>query len=97
MKTLTEFEWISGLKVNKEVIQLGVNRDNRIKLCTDLNLIWTHKFTALGITYDVQKMKEIADQNIETKLKEINKTITIWSCRNITPLGKITLIKSVLI
>ena len=66
MKTLSEFEWISGLKItgNKEkakVVQLGVNRDNRMKLCTYLNLIWNHKFTAVGITYDVQNMKEIAD------------------------------------
>ena len=43
MKTLLEFELISGLRVNKEktkVVQLGVKRDNRKKLCTDLNLIW---------------------------------------------------------
>ena len=64
MKTLSEFEWISGLKIIKEkakVVQLGVNRDNRMKLCTYLNLIWNHKSTALGITYDVQNMKEIAN------------------------------------
>ena len=100
MKTLTEFELISGLKVNKEktkVIQLGANRDNRMILCTDLNLMWNHKFTALGITYDVHNMKTITDQNIENKILEINKTIAIWSGRNITPVGKIILIKSILI
>ena len=58
MRTLLEFEKLSGLKVNKEktkVVQLGGRRDNRIELCTDLKLIWTQQFTALGITYDVQK------------------------------------------
>ena len=43
------------------------------------------------------KKNEIADQTIEIKIKEINKLITVWSGRNITPLGKITLIKSLLI
>ena len=100
METLTEFELVSGLKVNKEktkVIQLGANRDNRMNLCTDLNLMWNHKFTALGITYDVHNMTNIADQNIENKIIDINKTIVTWSGRNITPVGKITLIKSTLI
>ena len=97
MTTLVEFERISGLKVNKEknkVVQLGASGDNRMELCTDLNLIWSQKFPALGITYDVQNMNETADQNIVIKLKEINKLIMIWSGRNITPLGKTVLIKS---
>ena len=100
MKTLTEFELVSGLKVNKEktkVILLGANRDNRMKLCTDLNLMWSHKFTALGITYDIHNMKTITDQNINNKLVEINRTIAIWRGRNITPVGKIVLIKSTLV
>ena len=100
MRTLAEFERISGLKVNKEknkVVQLGADGDNRMKLCTDLNLIWSQKFTALGITYDVQNMNKISDQNIGIKLKEINKLIITWSGRNITPLGKIVLIKGLLI
>ena len=100
MKTLLEFELISGLKVNQEktkVIQLGANRDNRMNLCTELNMMWNHKFTALGITYDVNNMKTITDQNISNKLIEINKTIALWRGRNITPVGKIVLIKSTLI
>ena len=98
--TLKEFKRLSGLKINEDktkVIKIGVERDNRIQLCTDLNLIWTNKFTALGITYDIHNMKQIADQNIEIKMNEILKLIRAWSGRNITPLGKITLIKSLLI
>ena len=100
MRTLLEFEEISGLKINKEktkVVKIGVERDNRMKLCTDLNLIWTDQFTALGINYDVKNINLIADQNIEIKIKEIKKVIAVWSGRNITPLGRITLIKSLLI
>ena len=100
MRTLTEFEWLSGLKVNKEktkVVQLGGARDGRIKLCADLKLIWTNEFTALGITYNVSNLKNITDLNIEVKLKEINSLILAWSGRNITPLGRITITKSLLI
>ena len=100
MGTLWEFQMISGLKVNTEktkVIKIGGVGDNRIQMCTDLNLIWTQTFTALGITYNVQDIENITEQNIEIKKKEILKQIMIWNCRNITPLGKITLIKSFLI
>ena len=107
MRTLKEFELISGLKVNNEktkVVKIGGGggggggvRDNRINLCTDLNLMWTDKFTSLGITYNVKQMEQITEQNIEVKEKEIGKLINAWSGRNITPLGKITLIKSLLI
>ena len=100
METLLEFERMSGLKVNKEktkVVQIGGIGDNRIELCKDLRLMWTTQFTSLGITYDVQNMDKITDLNIESKIKEINRLITIWNGRNITPFGKITITKSLLI
>ena len=70
--TLVEFKRLSGLKINEEktkVVKIGAIRDNRTKLCEDFNLIWTNKFTALGITYNVLNMNEISEQNIESKMK----------------------------
>ena len=100
METLREFEIISGLKVNTEktnVVKIRDERDNRINLCTDLELIWTNKFTSLGITYDVQNMENITEQNINLKEKEIKKLINTWNGRNVTPLRKVILVKSLLI
>ena len=100
MGTLREFKKILGLRVNTEktkCIKIGVTGDNMMNLCTDLNLIWTHKFTSLGITYNVHEMDNITDRNIEQKEKEIFKLINTWKGRNITPIGKITIIKSLLI
>ena len=80
METLLEFQKISGLKVNTEktkVVKVGMKGDNR-KTCNDLNLEWTQTFTSLGITYDIQNMKEITDQNITNKVKEISKLIALW-------------------
>ena len=100
METLWEFQSISGLKVNTEktkVIQIGVLRDNRMRLCEDLNLIWSQKCTSLGINYDIENMENITDYNIDNKMKEIAILIITWSGRNITPIGKIAIIKSLLI
>ena len=38
----------------------------------------------------------ISDQNIDEKIKEIQKLIFIWNGRNLTPYGKIVIIKSLL-
>ena len=100
METLLEFQSISGLKVNTEktkVIQIGVIRDNRMRTCEDLKLIWSQKFTSLGINYDIENMENITDYNIENKIKVITKLIITWSGRNITPIGKVAIIKSLLI
>ena len=100
MQILKEFEQISGLKVNKEktkVAKLGVWRDSGTILCNDLHLDWTQKFTSLGINYDVNNLDEITDSNIEAKIGEIQRLITLWNARNLTPYGKIIVIKSLLI
>ena len=100
MQILKEFEQISGLKVNKEktkVAKLGVWRDSGTTLCNDLHLDWTQKFTSLGINYDVNNLDKITDLNIESKIGEIQRLITLWNARNLTPYGKIIVIKSLLI
>ena len=95
-----EFERVSGLKVNKEktkVVKIGGWGDNRITLCNDLKLDCTQKFTALGIAYDIDNFNKIADINIESKITDIQKLINLWKARNLTPYGKIVVIKSLCI
>ena len=100
MLILKDFELVSGLKVNKEknkVAKLGGWRDNGIIFCEDLNLDWTQQFTSLGILYEINNFNNITDLNIETKLEVIKKIIRLWNARNLTPYGKIMIIKSLLI
>ena len=100
MRILKEFELVSGLKVNKEktkVVKIGGWGDNRIILCKDLKLDWTQEFTALGITYNINNFNNIANLNIELKILDIQKQINLWNARNLTPYGKIIIIKSLLI
>ena len=100
MLVLSEFQSISGLKVNTEktkVIKIGDWGDNRTKLCTELNLEWTHTFDCLGVSYDIDNFDNISDQNVEKKKIDIKKIINLWNARYLTPLGKVTIIKSLLI
>ena len=48
--------------------------------------------------YDLMnKLNEITELNIQRKIGEIQQLIRIWSSRNLTPYGKVTIIKSLLI
>ena len=58
---------------------------------------WSQKFTSLDILYDINNFANISDQNINEKIKEIQKLMFIWNGRNLTPYGKIIIIKSLLI
>ena len=100
LSILREFENISGLRINKEktkVIKIGGWRGSRAKFCDELNLDWTNEFISLGIEYNVDDFNNIADLNINNKIKEIRKLTYIWNARNLTPYDKITIIKSLLI
>ena len=59
--------------------------------------IWVYEFTALGIEYNVLRMEDITNININNKLESMKKTINAWSCRNFTPVGRITIFKSLII
>ena len=100
MGILQEFYLISGLKINVDktkAIKFGVARDSGMNICDDLGLIWTKEFTSLGINYNIDKLDEITDLNIRPKLLEMEKLISLWKNRNLTLIGKITIIKTLLI
>ena len=74
MSVLHDFYLISGLKINVEktkAIKFGTLRDSGMNLCEDLELIWTRKFTSLGIEYDIDKLQLITDLHIKPKLIEM--------------------------
>ena len=92
---LNEFKELSGLKINLtkcKAIWIGSSRFSERKLCESLNLIWTNKFRLLGIDFD----SDLAcmDTNFRNKIEEIDKLYKCWLYRNLTPFGKITIIKS---
>ena len=69
MQVLNEFHEISGLQINVEktkVVKIGAWRDSRTIFCRDLELLWTNKFTSLGIQFDVNNMADITNMNIRS-------------------------------
>lgn len=58
--------------------------------------MWTTNFKLLGIQYDVD-LSKIIRMNYDKKLVKIKSTVEQWKKRNLTPIGKVTLIKSLII
>ena len=94
---LNSFESISGLKINytkTEGMWIGSSKNNNEK---PFGIKWSDEpVKALGVhfTYDQHLLKE---KNFIERLDSIKKLINIWSSRNLSIYGKITIIKSFLI
>ena len=92
-------EW-SGLKMNLEktkVVWIGKKKYSQDTMCVKWGLEWgSNRFTLLGIKYsvDLQGMETL---NFEPKFKKIERTMKSWSNKYLSPIGKITIIKSLII
>ena len=92
---LDEFRDISGLKINLgkcKAVWIGRNRFSNLVLCPDLKLIWSDTFTLLGIEFDSDLAK--MDTNFKKKVDIVENIYKSWLYRKLTPLGKITIIKT---
>ena len=94
------FEDISGLKVNfdkTQVIWIGSKKFSNERLCTNWNLNWGKtKFSLLGIDFEVD-LTTMGKMNFNKKLSKIRSIITQWNKRDLTPIGRICIIKSLVI
>ena len=95
IKILQEFYALSGLKISVSkttAIWFGSECDSDRKLCENLNLQWSKTFTLLGIHFDnkLEKMQS----NFEVGVSKIEKLLSNWSYRFLTPFGKVTVLKS---
>lgn len=100
LRTLSKFAELSGLKINLEktkVVWIGKKRFSADTMCVKHSLEWgSSRFTLLGIKFSVD-LSEIERLNYEQKLKDIDNTLKRWSKQVLSPIGKITVIKSLLI
>ena len=94
---IESFTKISGLKMNNDKTQiawLGSKKNCNTKYMTDRNFVWDPgTFKVLGVTFST-KTEDICKLNYEGKINEIKRDIAKWKKRHLTPLGKITLIKT---
>ena len=90
VRVLKWFKSVSGLDINKEknkVVKLGALRDSNIPWQGKFGFNWSKKSEILGIHYNMDKINDITDLNIQRKQGEIEQLIRIWSTRNLTPYG----------
>ena len=98
VSVLENFFKISGLKANIEkthAVWFGSKCDSDTQLCPDLNLNWTKTFCALGTIFD-NKLENM-EQNFDIALAKVKKILNNWKHRYLTPFGKITVIKSLIL
>ena len=100
MKILKWFHIKSGLKINiskTKVIRLGNIRESDRRFGRENNLDWVTTYTAVGIQYNILDMPNITKLNIMDKLDGVKNIIKAWGCRNITPIGRIAVLKSLVL
>ena len=100
LKVLKWFHYKSGLKVNiskTKVIRIGNIRETDRRFGRENNLDWVYEFTALGINYDMKHIESITELNINPKIEKMEHTLKSWGFRNITPIGRINILKSLVL
>ena len=97
---LDKFGRVSGLLMNSDKTQaiwLGCKKKSNIKYCPHLHMIWNpSRFKILGIWF-TQDLSECATINYNEKFSEVKILFKIWSQRIITPLGRVAVLKSVIL
>ena len=100
LNILDHFAKFSGLKPNidkTKAIWIGAKKNEVYNICTDRNSDWVRgQFTLLGVKFDTDLNKMVLD-NYNSKLTEMKSLIKTWSKRNISVLGKITVVKSIIL
>ena len=91
---------LSGLRVNTEktkIIWIGKRKHSKDKLLISSKLDWgSSEFSLLGINFSVD-LERIPQMKYTKALDKARKTMNHWNTRLLTPLGRITIIKSLLV
>ena len=102
-EALLELDWyakLSGLNINfskTQVVWIGSKKYSRDILCPNRNLSWGKTtFKLLGINFDVN-LDKIIDINYTDRMLQIKNLIHTWSKRNLTCIGKITVVKTLIL
>ena len=100
LSLIDQFSKYSGLKPNyskTSCIRIGAYRYIDVQYCNEYNIQWADSnFTFLGIDFTVDLI-DITDLNIDKRLTEISTVIKHWNRRIISTLGRITVLKTILL
>jgi hypothetical protein len=100
LSILKTFGSTSGLFLNAdktEAVWLGSLKNSRVTFAPHLKIIWNPKqFKVLGIWFGHDLIAS-TNRNYTDKFKEVKHLFNIWSKRNITPLGRVAVLKSLIL
>ena len=100
MGIIEHFGKVSGLSLNSNktmAIWLGSRRNSSVKHMPHLHMDWNpDKFKILGIWF-TNDLKNCVEMNYNDKFLEIKKMYKIWLKRQITPLGRVAVLKSLIL
>ena len=100
LQELETFADISGLKTNfdkTQVVWIGAKKYSTDSIKTRWKLSWgTTQFKLLGVIFNVD-LDKIVDINYKDKIAQVKNLIKIWQRRFLTPLGKVTVIKTLIL
>ena len=100
LEELEKFSKISGLKINydkTQIVWIGSKKYSSDTIKTKWKLSWgKDTFKLLGINFNTD-LDKMAKGNYTEKIKLLEKTATQWQSRMLSPLGKVTVIKTMLI
>ena len=100
ISTLHRFSEMSGLCINyskTHTVWIGSKKYSNDILIPNSKLNWgSTKFTLLGINFDVDLLN-MPSINYDPKLVKIKSILKQWEKRHLTPIGKITVIKTLVL
>ena len=100
IRTILEYAKYSGLSMNfdkTKVVWFGCDDPPNTVFLPHLNFEWNPRsFTVLGVDFTIDLLN-ITDININKKLTLMTRELKQWSKRDLTPLGRITVIKTLII
>ena len=100
LNTITQFSRYSGLRINESktmIIWIGSRKGSNVRYLRDKNYVWDPgtSFKIVGIKFSTN-IRSITNLNFDDKLNEIRRTLSKWKKRQITPIGKIAILKTLI-
>ena len=101
LRELDFFEKISGLKINFQKTKMvwtgSKNFSSEVFHHTRWKLDWNNSyFDILGVKFSIN-LTETIDLNYNSQTVDINRMLQQWEYRKLTPVGRLTIIKSLII
>jgi hypothetical protein len=100
MQVLDKFGKRSGLLLNTlktNAVWLGSSKNSHIKYMAHLGMQWNpYKYKVLGIWF-TSEISDCANINYREKLGEVKRLFQMWLKRQITPLGRVAILKSLIL